>query len=147
MRLSGEDIAALAAALADSPYGTLRLAAAGYTILLRREGSGWSAESVLQGEAPPAAADVAADAAPDAGPAIRAPLVGTFYRAPRPGAPPFVDVGSTVTPETVIGIIETMKLMNSVYAGASGRVTDILAADATFVEAGQTLMRIDVAAS
>ena len=142
MRLSGEDIAALAAALADSPYGTLRLTAAGYTLLLRREAGGWSAESVIAGDAPAAEA-VAAEAAADAGPAIRAPLVGTFYRAPRPGAPPYVEAGSTVAPQTVVGIIETMKLMNSVHAGVSGRVTEILAADASFVEAGQVLMRID----
>ena len=73
---------------------------------------------------------------------MRAPLLGTFYRAPRPGAPPFVDVGSMVEEDTVVGIIETMKLMNSVAAGASGTVTEILLANAEFAEQGTVLMRI-----
>src|SRR6185295_10644628 len=46
--------------------------------------------------------------------AVTAPLLGTFYRSPKPGAPPFVEVGSTVDEETIVGIIEVMKLMNSV---------------------------------
>ncbi len=73
---------------------------------------------------------------------VRAPLLGTFYRAPRPGAPPFVTVGSVVGPDTVVCIIETMKLMNSVTAGASGTVAEILLANAQFAEQGAVLMRI-----
>jgi acetyl-CoA carboxylase biotin carboxyl carrier protein len=73
---------------------------------------------------------------------VRAPLLGTFYRAPRPGAPPFVDVGSRVQQDTVVGIVETMKLMNSVAAGVSGTVTEILLANAQFAEQGAVLMRI-----
>ena len=73
---------------------------------------------------------------------VRAPLLGTFYRAPRPGAPPFVSVGGTVGPDTVVCIIETMKLMNSVTAGVSGTVTEILLANAQFAEQGTVLMRI-----
>jgi acetyl-CoA carboxylase biotin carboxyl carrier protein len=74
--------------------------------------------------------------------AVRAPLLGTFYRAPRPGAPPFVEVGSPVNADTVIGIIETMKLMNSVCAGVRGTVAEILVADAQFAEQGSPLMRV-----
>ncbi len=73
---------------------------------------------------------------------VRAPLLGTFYRAPRPGAPPYVNVGSLVEQDTVIGIIETMKLMNSVSAGVSGTVAEILLANAQFAEQGAVLMRI-----
>ncbi len=62
--------------------------------------------------------------------AVRAPLPGTFYRAPQPGAPPFVEVGSRVEPDTVVGIVETMKLMNSVSAQVSGTVTQIVVANA-----------------
>ena len=69
-------------------------------------------------------------------------MVGTFYRAPKPGAPRFVEVGGEVGEHTVIGIIETMKLMNSVGAGFAGEVTEILASDGHLVEAGQTLMRV-----
>jgi acetyl-CoA carboxylase biotin carboxyl carrier protein len=73
---------------------------------------------------------------------VRAPLLGTFYRAPRPGAPPYVNVGSPVEQDTVVGIIETMKLMNSVSAGVSGTVAEILLANAQFAEQGAVLMRI-----
>jgi acetyl-CoA carboxylase biotin carboxyl carrier protein len=75
--------------------------------------------------------------------AVRAPLPGTFYRAPRPGAEPFVEVGSRVDEDTVIGIVETMKLMNSVPAGTGGRVAEICVGNAEFVTAGATLMRIE----
>jgi acetyl-CoA carboxylase biotin carboxyl carrier protein len=73
---------------------------------------------------------------------VRAPLLGTFYRAPRPGAPPFVTVGSLVRPDTVVCIIETMKLMNSVTAGVSGTVAEILVANAQFAGQGTVLMRV-----
>ena len=74
---------------------------------------------------------------------VRAPLLGTFYRAPKPGAPPFVEVGADVEPETVIGIIEVMKLMNAVRAGTHGVVREIRARDGTLVEYGETLLLID----
>ncbi|MGH3305733.1 MAG: acetyl-CoA carboxylase biotin carboxyl carrier protein, partial [Streptosporangiaceae bacterium] len=73
---------------------------------------------------------------------VRAPLLGTFYRAPRPGAPPFVTVGSQVEPDTVVCIIETMKLMNSVTAGAHGTIAAIVLDNAQFAEHGAVLMRI-----
>lgn len=73
---------------------------------------------------------------------IRAPMLGTFYRSPKPGADPFVAVGSRVEPDTVIGIIEVMKLMNSAAAGISGEVVEILAQDGELVEYDQPLMRV-----
>jgi acetyl-CoA carboxylase biotin carboxyl carrier protein len=73
---------------------------------------------------------------------VSSPLLGTFYRAPKPGAPPFVEAGSAVEPDTVIGIIEVMKLMNTVRAGVRGTVTEILVSDGALVEYEQTLMRI-----
>jgi acetyl-CoA carboxylase biotin carboxyl carrier protein len=74
--------------------------------------------------------------------AVRAPLPGTFYRAPMPGAPPFVEVGRRVEPDTVVGIVETMKLMNSVAAGVSGTITEIPVANAEFAERDAVLMWI-----
>ena len=74
--------------------------------------------------------------------AVRAPLPGTFYRAPRPGAAPFVEVGSQVGADTVIGIVETMKLMNSVHAGVAGVVAEFCAANAEFAAQGAALLRI-----
>lgn len=73
---------------------------------------------------------------------VNSPLLGTFYRCPKPGAPPYVEVGSVVEEDTIVGIIEVMKLMNTVRAGARGRVVDILARDGTLVEYGETLLRI-----
>jgi acetyl-CoA carboxylase biotin carboxyl carrier protein len=74
--------------------------------------------------------------------AVRAPLPGTFYRAPRPGAAAFVEVGSWVSADTVVGIVETMKLMTSVAAGADGTVAEICLANAEPTAQGTTLMRI-----
>jgi len=73
---------------------------------------------------------------------VRAPLPGTFYRAPRPGAAPFVELGSQVGPDTVVGIVETMKLMNSVTAGVAGTVAEICLGNAEFAAHGATLLRI-----
>ena len=77
------------------------------------------------------------------GPTIKSPLPGTFYRAPRPGAAPFVEVGDTVGEDTVVAIVETMKLMNSVPAGIRGRVAEIRLANAESVAQGATLMLIE----
>jgi acetyl-CoA carboxylase biotin carboxyl carrier protein len=83
-------------------------------------------------------------AAPDAANLhnVTSPLLGTYYRAPKPGAPPYVEVGSLVAEDTIIGIIEVMKLMNTVRAGVRGRVTEILARDGALVEYGETVLRI-----
>ena len=74
---------------------------------------------------------------------VAAPLPGTFYRAPRPGADPFVAAGDTVSPDTVVAIVETMKLMNSVHAGTAGRVARICLANGEFAALGATLMLIE----
>ena len=73
---------------------------------------------------------------------VRAPMLGVFYRAPKPGADPFVAPGARVQPDTVIGIIEVMKLMNSVAAEVSGEVVEVLAKDGDLVEYDQVLMRV-----
>jgi acetyl-CoA carboxylase biotin carboxyl carrier protein len=73
---------------------------------------------------------------------VPAPLLGTFYRSPKPGAPPFVEVGAQVEEETIVAIIEVMKLMNTVRAGVRGTVTEILVADGALAEYGETLMRV-----
>jgi len=74
--------------------------------------------------------------------AVKAPMVGTFYRAPEPGAAPFVEVGAAVTKESVVCILEVMKLMNSLTAGIDGVVAQILVADGQTVEYGQPLVLI-----
>lgn len=73
---------------------------------------------------------------------VPAPMVGTFYRSPSPGAPPFVDVGSKVTKGDPICIIEVMKLFTTIHAEWSGTVTEIGAENASLVEYGQMLFVI-----
>jgi acetyl-CoA carboxylase biotin carboxyl carrier protein len=74
---------------------------------------------------------------------VRAPMVGTFYRSPEPGAPPFVEVGQAVEPDTTVCIIEVMKLMNSIPAGARGVVAQIIVENGAPVETRAPLIVID----
>lgn len=75
--------------------------------------------------------------------AVRAPMLGTFYRAPSPGERPFVEVGDKVGPEDTVCLVEVMKLFNSVKAGVGGTVVKILVENATMVEHGQPLILIE----
>jgi acetyl-CoA carboxylase biotin carboxyl carrier protein len=88
--------------------------------------------------APPAVALVADPSLHE----VTAPLLGTFYRSPKPGAPPFVEVGALVEEETIVAIIEVMKLMNTVRAGVRGTVAEVLIADGALAEYGQPLLRV-----
>jgi acetyl-CoA carboxylase biotin carboxyl carrier protein len=74
---------------------------------------------------------------------IKSPTPGTFYTSPSPGAPPFVTVGSRVTPETVVCIIEAMKILNEIPAECSGVITKVLADNQQPVEYGQALFEVD----
>jgi len=86
------------------------------------------------------------DVAADGGLAVvTAPLPGTFYRAPRPGADPFVQVGDAVAADTVVAIVETMKLMNPVHAGTAGRVAQFALENGDFAPLGTPLMLIEPA--
>jgi len=75
--------------------------------------------------------------------AIRAPMLGTFYRAPSPGAKPFVEVGDKVAPHDTVCLVEVMKLFNSIKAGASGVVVKFLVENGAMVEHGQPLLLIE----
>lgn len=75
--------------------------------------------------------------------AIRAPMLGTFYRSASPGAPPFVEEGAAVEPDETVCLIEVMKLFNSVKAGVRGRVAKILVENGSLVEFEQALMLIE----
>ena len=96
---------------------------------------------------PPAAVVEPHRSAPLAFPAgsvlVKSPMVGTFYRAPEPGAHAFTEVGARVTAESIVGIVEVMKLMNSIPAGQGGVVTHILVEDGEPVQYGQVLLVIE----
>jgi acetyl-CoA carboxylase biotin carboxyl carrier protein len=170
VELTAEDVRDILQLLDGLPYRELTLETASFRLSLRRtaDGSWTQATEVLAEPAGPAVltvpakpADPAGSAAPgQAAPApeesaaepaaaglvdVRAPLLGTFYRAPRPGAPPFVTVGSDVEPDSVVCIIETMKLMNSVTSGVAGTVAEILVENAQFAGQGTVLMRVRLA--
>jgi acetyl-CoA carboxylase biotin carboxyl carrier protein len=144
-------VAEIMRVLEASSFDELNLEVDGMKISLRRSGAAAGVGPAREPVAPtapaaPAAAPAARTAAavaadPSAG-EIASPLLGTFYRAPKPGAPPFVEVGSSVEADTVIAIVEVMKLMNTVRAGLRGTVTEILATDGELVEYGQALMRV-----
>ena len=90
--------------------------------------------------APAAAAQAAKSVAiPEGMTAVTAPILGTFYVAPEPGAPPFVKVGQQITEDTTMGLIEVMKVFNSVRATVKGTVVEVVAQNGQFVEFGQTL--------
>jgi len=78
-----------------------------------------------------------------AGIEVKSPMVGTFYGAPEPGAKPYVSVGTRVAKGQILCIIEAMKIMNEIESEVTGVVTEVLAQDATPVEYGQALYRID----
>jgi acetyl-CoA carboxylase biotin carboxyl carrier protein len=91
----------------------------------------------------PAAAPPKPEAKP--GVVVTSPFVGTFYRSPSPDSPPFVDVGTVVKKGQVLCIVEAMKLMNEIEAEAPGKVAEVMAQNATPVEFGQPLFRIEPA--
>ncbi len=90
--------------------------------------------------APATAPAVAKSAAiPEGMVPITAPLLGTFYVAPEPGAPAFVNVGQQITEDTTVGLIEVMKVFNSVRATVKGTIVEVVAQNGQFVEFGQPL--------
>jgi acetyl-CoA carboxylase biotin carboxyl carrier protein len=93
---------------------------------------------------PPAAAAAGAPAVPAAPPTvdIESPMIGTFYRAPSPESQTYVEVGSEVNPDTIVCIIEAMKVMNEIKAEVKGVVTQVLVENAKPVEFGQPLFKI-----
>ena len=113
---------------------------------LRIETESFSLHVIRGGAAPPpdAPAPVDGDGVRD-GMVIVSPMLGTFYRAPAPGAQPFVDVGARVEPDTIVCIIEVMKMMNSVSAGIAGTIAEIQVENAQPVEYGQPLFRLEPA--
>ena len=150
MSLTAKDVEEITRLLEESHFDELHLEINGVKLSVRRGSATGPLQAPGRSAAPPVppAAPVRPGVAPAAGPAdanavdVAAPLLGTFYRAPKPGAAPFVDVGTPVEADTIIGIIEVMKLMNTVRAGVRGTVVQILGRDGVLVEYGETLMRV-----
>jgi acetyl-CoA carboxylase biotin carboxyl carrier protein len=153
--LTAADVAEIMRVIEQSTFDELTLELDGVKLTLRRAGAagGFVQNVGTQSDPLNSAATAAArsggaaaraqdSAPPDANLSdITSPMLGTFYRAPKPGSAPFVEIGSVVDVDSVIAIIEVMKLMNTVRAGVRGVITEILPADETLVEFGDVLMR------
>jgi len=124
-------------------------------VTLRRQGPDQAPQVVtapahLVGAMPTAAAGAAATATAPTEPdpaelgliTIETPMVGTFYSAPNPDSPPFVTVGATVGPETVVCLVEAMKIFNEIKAGCSGTIEKVPVSNSEAVEFGQTLFLV-----
>jgi acetyl-CoA carboxylase biotin carboxyl carrier protein len=163
LNLTSDDVQDILRLLDSLPFAELRLETGSFRLALRRGADGeWTqatevlsapneisqatADKANTSDEPDKAAEAAGEgsrtAARDGLLEVRAPLLGTFYRAPRPGAEPFVEVGGVVEEDTVVGIIETMKLMNSVPAGVRGKVMEICVGNAEFAERDAVLMLV-----
>ena len=159
MSFSHDDVQRLIKLLDSSHFDELHLEAEGIKLTLRRNGASSAAPAAPSTALAPAmatspaaalptraaAAAPAATATPTNDPTlieIRAPMLGTFYGAPKPGADPFVAIGARVTADSAVGIIEVMKLMNSISAGVEGVLVEVLVRDGDLVEFEQVLMRV-----
>jgi acetyl-CoA carboxylase biotin carboxyl carrier protein len=153
-----EQIKAIIAMMKDNDLSEFSMEQDGLKIRIKRGPEGFQQSVTLPPVAPPpplaapgAAPGSAAAPAPPAPAAVMAdikhivsPMVGTFYRAPAPDAPPYVEEGQEVDPETVVCIIEAMKVMNEIKAEVKGVITGILAENAKPVEFGQKLFAVRV---
>jgi acetyl-CoA carboxylase biotin carboxyl carrier protein len=108
----------------------------------REAGAGGASASAASSSPRPIALTPPVEAKGDAGTFVTSPFVGTFYRAPSPEAPSFVEVGQSVRKGQVVCIVEAMKLMNEIEAESEGRVEEILVKNGEHVEYGQHLIRV-----
>lgn len=138
MALTDDDVREILRLIDESELDELRIETAEFKLHVVRGGA--AAPEEAPAEAQVAEARVANE--DGAVRAIQAPMPGTFYRAEGPGMAPFVDVGARVEPDTVVCIIEIMKMMNSVPAGVSGTIVEICAEDAQVIADGETLFRV-----
>ena len=157
MQLDHDQLQKLLALLGESDIQELKLEGDDFRLEVRRNLPG-AAPQVIQAPvaaalpltaAPPAAVPATPSAPPPAAPAVRgdlleitAPMVATFYRAPAPGDPPFVEIGARISSGQTVCILEAMKLMNELESEVSGEVVEILVENGTPVEFGQVLMRV-----
>ena len=175
MALTHEDVFAILKIIDESPYNEIRLELGGLKLHVLRNGENGALktmpiESGLQErttqrhsepqvrEQPALAKSTAGNrnvsgraallgpkTVPDGMIAVRAPMLGTFYRSPAPGEPPFVEVGDTVGAEDTVCLVEVMKLFTSVKAGVAGTIVKIEVENGNMVEHAQVLFLIEAA--
>jgi acetyl-CoA carboxylase biotin carboxyl carrier protein len=155
MGLSHEDVREILRIIDESELEELRIETEGFSLHVRKGGGVAQAEPQPPARTSGATPTTEAPAPPDPDPepgeddglvAIPSPMLGTFYRAESPGSAPFVEVGAELEPDTIVCIIEVMKMMNSVPAGVSGTVAEVCGRNGQLVEYGEPLFRVRVGA-
>jgi acetyl-CoA carboxylase biotin carboxyl carrier protein len=162
--ITQDDVLLILKLLDESTFDELRIETGDFKLLARKRGKGKGLEEVVfedlsselqcpnlpSGEIKKSESEVQVtkQARDDSGAmpgliAIKAPMLGTFYRTPKPGAPPYVEVGSWVNEDDPVCIIEVMKLFNTVKAGIRGRISQICAEQGQMVEYHQTLFLVE----
>jgi acetyl-CoA carboxylase biotin carboxyl carrier protein len=160
-KLPDEDLEALIRDFESSDWREMRLQMEGVELILAKDAapqlreiqpgnSNWNASRIEpttvrkeSSGAPLPAPKKLLETVPQGWTQIRAPSLGTFYRSPKPGTPPFVEVGSNIGAETEICLIEVMKLFTTVRAGVKGTVREIYPADSDLVEYNQPLFLVE----
>ena len=146
MPLTDDDVREILRLIDESDVEELQVETERFSLYVRR-GDGEHAPASAEPEPPATAASKTAtrvhDAvAPGGLHTVASPMLGTFYRAQAPGADPFVDVGTRVEPDTIVCLIEVMKMMNSVPAGVVGTIVEVCAENAQLVEDGEPLFQV-----
>jgi acetyl-CoA carboxylase biotin carboxyl carrier protein len=136
MPLSDDDIREILRLIDESEGDELRVETERFSLYARR---GDQPATIADERGTPAAAAQPVDTDLHT---VASPMLGTFYRAQAPGAPPFVDLGTRVEPDTVVCLIEVMKMMNSVPAGVVGTIVAVCAENAELVENGAPLFQV-----
>ena len=150
MTLTAADVAEILRLVEGSTFDELSLELDGLKLNFKRGADGTGLSERPAGAAqpapvatPPPADPLAAALAADQNLVeVHSPMLGTFYRAPKPGEPPYVTVGTWVEADTIVCIIEVMKMMNTVRAQVRGTVAEIPVADGALVEYGEILLRV-----
>jgi acetyl-CoA carboxylase biotin carboxyl carrier protein len=134
--LSDEDVREILRLIDESDVAELSVARPAFSLYVRRAGD--EPEPAPE----PVVASASAGAASGELHTVTSPMLGTFYRAQAPGAEPFVDVGTRVEPDTIVCLIEVMKMMNSVPAGVTGTIVEVCAENAQLVDDGAPLFSV-----
>lgn len=155
MSITQDDVRQILALVETSAFDELKLEVGDFKLAVSKKGPIATAAADSAAAAPLPVPDPPTEAAPVAAPQspppapreaaeaglieITSPIVGIFYVASEPGAAPFVEDGSEVSPDDTVGVVEVMKVFNSVQAGVTGTIAKRLVDDNTFVEFGQPL--------
>ena len=153
MALTNEDVAKILQIVDESNYDEVHIEVGDLKVHLRKGAAAevprdsWTSASEAAAPAAPVPKEekksVADEPIAEGLIAVRAPMMGTFYRAPSPGEKPFVEVGDRVETDSTVCLVEVMKLFNSVKAGVSGTVKRIPVQNGSTVEYGQVLLLIE----